>query len=128
MTTSVMTFPSAAANGKPSPKASCAFKVSLSQLPAWTGPTYWSGCAALGRNDPLTIHPLRLPTSEEVADEVEAMWRALDERACARGERRGYNAGHRCWSCRRFVAGPHARCGHCGQEHGGIYHDAYATR
>lgn len=68
-----------------------------------------------------------LPTREEVADELYESWRELDQRA-GREPRGGYNAGWRCWGCRRFVPGPTVRCVHCGQEHGGIYHEAYASR
>lgn len=55
------------------------------------------------------------------------MWRELDGAALARAPRGAYNGGYRCWGCRAFVSGPTVTCS-CGQIHGGIYHEAYATR
>jgi rRNA maturation endonuclease Nob1 len=49
-------------------------------------------------------------------------------RRILRERRGGYHAGWRCWGCKRFVSGPNSRCGSCGQEHGGVFHEAYATR
>lgn len=66
-------------------------------------------------------------SEEEGHDLLDDAWREHDARAAQRG-RGGYNAAHRCWSCRRFVSGPHATCGSCGQQHGGIHHEAYAGR
>jgi hypothetical protein len=68
-----------------------------------------------------------LPTREQVLDDLTDLWSELEDRAAVR-ERRGYHAGWRCWSCRRFVSGPGATCEHCGQRHGGVEHKAYATR
>lgn len=64
-------------------------------------------------------------SSEDVQDALYEQWREQESRAVRAG---GYNAGHRCWGCRRFVGGPTVTCGHCGQRHGGIFHDAYPTR
>lgn len=63
----------------------------------------------------------------EVRELLDEQWRRAEDRRAQR-ERGGYNAGHRCWSCHRFVSGPNASCAHCGQQHGGMNHEAYATR
>lgn len=98
-------------------------------LPArgWTRPNCSSGSRLARLTCPQPPQCAPLPSSEAVAEIVEEIWRGLDARA-ARREPGGYNAAHRCWSCRRFVSGAHATCGHCGQRHGGINHDAYAAR
>jgi hypothetical protein len=78
-----------------------------------------------------TITPVRatvlpLPSRERVAAEVEELWRTVD--ASETGSRGGHNADWRCWGCRKFINGPTVTCRHCGQLHGGIYHEAYASR
>lgn len=94
---------------------------------AWTRPS----CSSVSRLARLTSPSHRpsvpLPSPDDVADLVDDLWRGLDGRASQRGNG-GYSARHRCWSCRRFVSGANATCGHCGQRHGGIHHDAYAVR
>lgn len=61
----------------------------------------------------------------ELADELSS---ALFERRAARERRGGYNAGYRCFDCKRFVSGPEVRCGSCGYQHGGQNHRAQPTR
>jgi hypothetical protein len=53
---------------------------------------------------------------------------AQQETNRAKRQRQGYHAGWRCFNCKRFVTGPGATCAACGQRHGGVYHEAYATR
>lgn len=86
-----------------------------------------------GSISPSPLRPIgtgRLPhvLEDELADHLENVWRGLDARAARREAPGGYSAGYRCWSCRRFVSGPTVTCGHCGQPHGGTYHEAYAAR
>jgi rRNA maturation endonuclease Nob1 len=69
-----------------------------------------------------------LPPAEVVADDLDDQWKGLDARAAARQRRDSYSGGYRCWGCKRFVSGPEATCGSCGQQHGGRFHEAYATR
>lgn len=69
-----------------------------------------------------------LPPPESVQDELLDLWRALDQRVILREPRGTYNSGYRCWGCRGFVSGPTVTCSSCGQIHGGVYHEAYATR
>lgn len=69
-----------------------------------------------------------LPGPESVQDELTELWRDLEERAEARRPRGGYSSAFRCWGCRRFIGSRTGTCRHCGQLHGGVYHDAYPTR
>jgi hypothetical protein len=123
MTTSAATCPSAAASGVPSLRSFSLSKASLPRLAAWRPRSFSYASAA-----PLRIARLALPEPTEVQDELLDLWRDIEDARARRQERHGYNAGHRCWGCRRFIAGPRARCPHCGYEHGGIHHEAYATR
>lgn len=75
----------------------------------------------------MQLTPIPL-TSEDVFEELQDAYQALLDRVEARKRRGGYNAAWRCWGCRRFVGGPEATCAHCGQQHGGQYHLAGATR
>lgn len=83
-----------------------------------------SGCAVPS----LRLRGLLLPPAAEVQDEIDHAFRDLQQRAEARERTGGYASGFRCWGCRRFVASRTATCPHCGQLHGGVYHDAYPTR
>lgn len=63
----------------------------------------------------------------EGQDRLDDAWREHEARRASR-DRGGYNAAHRCWACKKFVSGPEATCNSCGQRHGGMNHQAYATR
>lgn len=135
MTTTGATSPSAEVSGVLSLSPFSASKMSLSPGLALT----LRSCSfaslepmRLRRTVPPTVGPLalrrlELATAEDVRDELEEEWRALESRT-SRRESAGYNAGWRCWDCRAFVAGPTVTCGRCGNRHGGIHHEAYATR
>jgi hypothetical protein len=63
---------------------------------------------------------------EALADEES---RRADDRRAAREPRGGYNAGYRCFDCKRFISGgAEGTCRSCGYEHGGQNHRAVATR
>lgn len=136
MTTTGVTSPSAEVSGVLSLSPFSASKVSPSPILALT----LRNCSfaslepmRLRRTVPPTVGPLalrrlELATAEEVREELEEAWAALDARNAGRESRGGYNAGWRCWDCRAFVAGPTVTCGRCGNRHGGIHHEAYATR
>lgn len=59
---------------------------------------------------------------------LDGAYRELEERRYRRSRRDAYNAGWRCWGCKRFVSGAYATCRSCGYAHGGTNHKAYATR
>lgn len=126
-TTSARISPSAAGSGERLPSLPSIGWASPLPTPAWRRPSCSSDSLA-----PLTTRPTSpvdpLPSPEDVRGELDDLWREAEDRALMSQRRGGYNAGHRCWSCHRFVVGPKATCGHCGQVHGGIHHDAYATR
>lgn len=127
VTISARTSPSAAANGRRSPKLPSLSPVNPYRIPAIAPPSSWSA------SPPPPLPPLRLsfpaiPSSETVRDELEHLAGALWHRIQQREHRGGYNAGNRCWGCNLFIGGATVTCPHCGQQHGGIYHDAYATR
>jgi hypothetical protein len=75
----------------------------------------------------LQVKRLVIPWADEVQEELEAEHAALLARVEAR-ERRGYSSGFRCWGCGLFVGSRTGACPHCGQLHGGQFHDAYPTR
>ena len=128
-TTSAPTYPYRAASGGPLP--SLRLIGSGSPLPSrvWTRPSCSSGSAlAPTRRLRTARHLPPLPATEDVIDELDDLWRGLEDRAADRERSGGYHAGWRCWGCKRFVSGPTVTCSHCGQAHGGIYHEAYATR
>ena len=74
------------------------------------------------------IAPVRLvlPTVEEGEQWAHDVWLELDGKVKRRG---GYSSGYRCWGCRKFTGGgPTTTCPHCGQLHGGVYHEQTASR
>lgn len=123
--TSGQTFRSAAVSGVPSLSPFSPCRVSLPRPVALKPLSCLSACAALR---PLPVRPVAIPPLTEVLEELLEQWEAFDQRRQERGRRGGYNAGWRCWGCRQFVAGPTVTCGACGQLHGGVYHEAYASR
>lgn len=128
MTISATIFRSAAANGRRLPSLRSIGWVSPLPPAAWKRPSCSSGSVAAPLS-PISSRVLwPLPTAEAVADDVDDLYRGLLSRADAREPRGGYNAGWRCHSCRRFVGGPEATCGSCGERHGGVFHEAIATR
>lgn len=125
-TTSAPSSLSPVGSGRPLPSLPSLGWASPLPRRAWTRPNCSSGSAA-ARLRP-TRRPLwPLPSADDVADELMDEWGALDSRTSGRG-RGGYAGGWRCWSCRKFVSGPQATCGRCGQRHGGVNHEAYAGR
>lgn len=101
---------------------------STNRLPrhAWTRPRCSSGSGLARLMRPRTSPLWPVPVADAVDNHLNEEWAKLD--ASASRDRGGYNAGWRCWSCRLFVGGPTATCGHCGQRHGGVDHEAYASR
>lgn len=120
-------FRSAAANGRLSPLRPLTSCRRLLPPPAWTLPSFSSVSRKLPELDklPARTAPIGLPRAD---DELLELWRDFESRRVVREHRGGYNAGWRCWGCRLFVGGPHATCAHCGYRHGGVNHEAYASR
>jgi hypothetical protein len=65
---------------------------------------------------------------DQTRQEIDDLWNGLEHRATLRERRGGYHQGWKCWGCQKFVSGANATCNSCGQHHGGVFHQAYATR
>lgn len=120
--TSARTSRSAAASGVASLSAFSPSKVKLPRRRGWRRRNY---SFALKSLNPVK---LTLPSSAEVRDELDDVGNGLWARKVRRETPGRYNSANRCWGCNKFVSGPFATCGSCGYQHGGVFHDAYATR
>lgn len=85
--------------------------------------------AASSRDMPSSFMVPHLSVSAAAGAELaHDAYRELEARRIQRKRRSSYAGGHRCRSCHRFVSGPGATCGACGERHGGVFGDAQATR
>lgn len=64
----------------------------------------------------------------EDEEESYAAWREKEDRRGERERVKAYNAGYRCWNCKKFVTGKFSICRNCGYRPGGVHHPNYETR
>ena len=118
-----MTFPSVVGSGEPLP-ASALNSRRVFQFPkhALRQQSWFSVYVVPTLSKPETVLAMISPS------ELEEIYTNHAGRFMVRERRGGYNAAYRCFNCHLFVSGKEARCAACGYEHGGVFHDAVASR